>query len=81
MNYGCRHGFPHDLEAIHQDRRVIVEVCKLCNKHFRWKKDWRGRVDNVEYLKAHARNFAQKGGRTKRLYHLLYNRGKIKIIV
>ena len=72
MRYGCRYGLPHDLKAIHETPQVKVEVCQICNKKYRWNKGYKGRVQNQEYLKAHARNFAQKFGITKRLYYKIY---------
>ena len=70
---GCKYrGIPHDLRIIHQDQRVKVEVCAICNKKFRWNKGYRGRVDNAEYLKAHVRAYCQRGGPTKRIYHRVY---------
>jgi hypothetical protein len=54
-------------------------VCKICNKRFRWKKGYKGRVASQEYLKAHVRNFAQRGGATKRIYNKVYNPSKMII--
>lgn len=71
-NYGCKSGMPHDLESVSDTPRVKWEVCKLCSRRFRWTKGAKGRVDNPEYLKAHARNYAQPGGATRRLYMKLY---------
>ena len=72
MRYGCKYGLPHDLMIIHENPQVKHEVCTICNKKFRWNKGYRGRVNNVEYLKAHARNYAQRFGATKRVYHQIY---------
>ena len=57
----------------YENPRIKCEVCTICNKKFRWNKGYRGRVQNVEYLKAHARNYAQRFGATKRLYNQIYN--------
>lgn len=70
--YGCKHGLPHDLELLHDGPRVKWEVCRICSRKFRWLKGYRQRVNNPEYLKAHARNYAQPGGATNRLYQRLY---------
>ena len=72
MRYGCKYGLPHDLKIIHENPQVKWEVCTICNKKFRWNKGYKDRVQNVEYLKAHARNYAQRFGATKRIYHKLY---------
>lgn len=81
MNYGCRNSLPHDLIATFENPRIKCEVCQICNKKFRWNKGFKGRVDNVKYLEAHARNYAQKFGKTKRLYMQLYKPDKIKIVI
>lgn len=72
MRYGCRYGLPHDLKVIHETPRAKWEVCQICNHKFRFNKGYKTRIDNQEYLKAHARNFCQKFGRTKRLYMKIY---------
>lgn len=81
-NFGCKtHGIPHDLKIVYENKSKKIEVCQLCNKMFRWNKGFKGRVNNVEYLKAHIRNFAQKFGATKRVYHKIYNPEKTVIYV
>jgi hypothetical protein len=70
---GCRFGQPHKLKIIHENPHVKWEACEICGKRFRWNKGYKGRVNNVEYLKAHVRNFAQKFGATKRVYHKIYS--------
>lgn len=69
---GCRSGLPHDLKVVNETIRVKHEVCAICNKKFRWNKGYRGRIANVEYLKAHVRNFCQRFGATKRVYMRVY---------
>lgn len=71
-NLGCRFGQPHDLKVIHENPQVKWEVCQICNKKYRWNKGYKGRIQNTEYLKAHVRNFAQRFGATKRIYHKVY---------
>lgn len=79
--YGCRWGLPHDLTATIENGVVKCEVCKICGRKFRWNKGNRKRVENNRYLAAHARNFAQKGGATHRLYMRLYEPEKCVIKV
>lgn len=79
--YGCKWGMPHDLIPIADLPKVKWEVCRICNKKFRWLKGKRKRVDNVRYLEAHARNYAQPGGATNRLYRKLYEPEKTKIVL
>lgn len=79
--YGCKYGLPHDMDLLHDGKYVKWEVCKICNKKFRWTKGSRGRVDNVKYLEAHARNYAQPGGATNQLYRRIYEPEKCKIIL
>ena len=69
---GCRFGQPHDIKILHENPQVKWEMCEICGKRFRWNKGFRGRVVNAEYLKVHVRNFAQKNGATKRVYHKVY---------
>ena len=71
-DYGCRNRMPHDLKPEHESTSIKTEVCKICNKRFRFKKHYKGRIDNRAYLEAHARNFAQPRGRTKYLYAKIY---------
>lgn len=77
--YGCKWGIPHDPRIVYQDKKIKVEKCTICNKQFRWHKGPRGRVQNKEYLKVHIRNFCQKFGATKRIYHKIYKSDKMKI--
>ena len=79
-NLGCRYrGIPHDLHIIFQNMKIKIEVCHICNKKFRFNKGYRGRVDNAEYLKAHLRQYAQRGGLTKRVYHKIYSPSELTI--
>lgn len=71
---GCKYrGIPHDLHITFQNAHVKWERCNICNRKFRFNKGYKGRVDNVEYLKAHIRNFCQRGGATKRIYNKVYH--------
>lgn len=78
---GCRFGQPHDLKIIHETPSAKWEVCQICNKKFRWNKGYKGRTDNAAYLKAHVRNFAQKFGVTKRVYHKVWKPEKCVIVI
>lgn len=72
---GCRFkGVPHEMTLIHENPQIKVERCQLCNQSFRWRKGYKQRIDNKEYVKAHLRSFAQKFGATKRVYKRLYSR-------
>jgi hypothetical protein len=77
--YGCKWGLPHDMTLLHDGPRAKWERCMICNRTFRWTKGFKGRIDNVEYLKAHARNYAQQGGATERLFVRLYQPERYKI--
>jgi len=81
MNYGCRYGMPHDLKPLQDTGRVKWEVCIICTKKFRWNKAYKGRIQNKAYLEAHIRNFAQRFGPTKRIYHKIYKSEAIKIVI
>lgn len=78
MRYDCRYGLPHDVEIIGENGSVKVERCKVCKAVWRWQKR-NGRIDNLGYLKVHARNFAQRGGRTNQLYMKLYHPEETKL--
>lgn len=69
------------MKIIHETKSVKWEVCQICNKKFRWNKRNKGRVENNAYLKAHVRNFAQRFGATKRVYHKVYKPELTKIVL
>lgn len=71
-DYGCTFGQPHDLYVIHESASAKWEECRRCTRKFRWTRGFKGRVNNREYLKAHARNYAQPGGATNRLFQKLH---------
>lgn len=71
-DYGCKFGLPHDMVLLSDTRTAKWEACQICGRKFRWTKGFKGRINNVEYLKAHARNYAQPNGATNRLYQRLY---------
>ena len=79
--YGCKYNLPHDLKIIHENPTIKIEVCLICNRKYKWSKGYRGRVNNIEYLKAHARNFAQQFGKTKRLFYQIYEPQKLNIVI
>lgn len=71
---GCRfHGIPHDMQILHENVHAKWEVCNICGVKKRYNKGYKGRVKNTEYLRDHVRNFAQRFGATKRIYHKVYN--------
>ncbi len=70
---GCKQGQVHDLQPLHDTIKEKWEVCKICNKKFKWNKGFRGRTENVQYLYAHVRSFAQPTGSTKRVYRKIYD--------
>lgn len=79
--FGCRFGRPHDMAQIADTKTLKVERCRICNQTFRWPKGYRGRIDNVAYLQAHVRQFAQPNGSTRRVYAKLYSPEKTIIHV
>lgn len=79
---GCKYrGIPHDLKILHENPKIKVEICQICNKKFRFNKGFKGRVQNQEYLKAHVRNFAQRFGATKSVYHRIYKPETTVIVI
>lgn len=79
MDFGCKYGLPHDLKIVHENKGYKWEACQKCNKKFKWRKGYKGRVKNTEYLKAHVRNYCQRFGATKRVYHKIYKPDNCKI--
>lgn len=79
--FGCRFGQPHDFTQIKDARSYKVERCTLCGKRVKTNKGYKGRVDNVKYLRDHLRNYAQQFGATKRVYNKLYEPQKTIIYI
>ena len=61
----------HDFKVISMTPEEQVEVCKLCGFKKRYRKI-QERINNTEYLKDHARDFCQPGGRTDKLFQRFY---------
>lgn len=72
-NYGCLGGLPHDYKPLEEYAEAKKELCSICGHKVTWKKDKQGRVDNVKYLEAHARNFAQPTGPTAEIYYACWH--------
>jgi hypothetical protein len=70
--FGCRFGQPHDFIILRDMPTAKYERCIICGARKRWNKGYKGRIENVEYLKAHVRQYAQAGGPTKRIFMKLY---------
>jgi len=77
----CKFGTYHDLTVVRDTPKYKVEKCVHCNKRWKWNKWLRGRVDNIEYLKAHVRSFCQPTGPTRRVHAKLYRREECRIII
>lgn len=71
--FGCRFSQPHDMVILKDSKAAMMEKCRICQKRFKWVKGYKGRLDNVEYLKAHLRAYAQPNGPTKRIFMKLYH--------
>ena len=69
---GCRFGQPHNLVKLGENPQQLWERCNICGKTFHWNKGYKGRMDNIEYLKAHVRQLAQDFGSTERVFKKLY---------
>lgn len=79
--FGCRWGLPHDFVLVKETRAYKVERCRSCSIRKRWNKGYKERIDNVEYLKCHVRQFAQRFGSTKRVHAKLYDKNKLTIVI
>lgn len=66
----------HDYQKVSESIDGIVEICRECRKRLITKKGKDERIDNVKYLKEHARDFAQPTGRTSRLFRRFYGKPK-----
>lgn len=75
---GCRFGQPHDFVQLYDSPQAKIERCNICGKRVRWNKN-KKRVDNVGYLQAHVRQFAQPVGSTKTIFMRLHHAEKCKI--
>ena len=73
LRLGCRWGQPHDVHTIKDTAKAKWEKCHICSQTFHWNKGFKGRINNVEYLKVHLRQFAQPGGATKMPYNRIYD--------
>jgi len=81
-DYGCKwSGVPHDLVPVGETSIIKVERCTICNRKFSWPKGHKGRTNNVKYLKAHIRNFAQKDGATHQLFMRMYEPERCIIVL
>jgi len=78
-NLGCMYGAPHNMRYLADTKMAKWEKCIFCGRIFRWTKGLKGRVDNAEYLKAHVRQFAQRNGATRMIYHKLYRLNEMTI--
>ena len=73
LRLGCLGGTVHDPVTLSDTPRQKIEKCKICSVRKNWLKGYKGRIDNVEYLKFHVRSFAQRNGTTKRVYAKIYD--------
>lgn len=63
----------HDFIIIFEDSTVMSQVCKLCGEKKRYRKI-NDKINNVEYLKDHIRDFAQPGGATDKVFQRFYGK-------
>jgi len=60
----------HNYRIINDNNDGRLEICVECKKKLITKKDKKtGRIDNKKYLKEHARDLAQPGGRTGKIFN------------
>jgi len=65
-----------DFDVILSNDEIQIERCVFCNKKVSYNKV-NGRIDEVQYLKDHARAFAQETGTTSRIYEQCYGKGSV----
>lgn len=63
----------HDFQVESSDDVQQVEVCIICGERKRYK-IVNQRVNNTEYLKDHARDFAQPGGASDKVFQKFYGK-------
>lgn len=63
----------HDFTTTFEDSTVVAQVCKICGEKKGYKKI-EGKIDNVAYLKDHARDFAQPGGASDKVFQRFYGK-------
>lgn len=66
----------HAYKVVSNNLDGQVEVCVECKHRLVVKKDSKGRIDNVSYLKSHARDFAQATGATSKIFNRFYKKVK-----
>lgn len=81
VRLGCRFGTAHQFELIKDTPGAKMENCIICGLRKRWVKGNKGRINNVEYLRMHVREFAQPTGSTKRVFMKLNHPEKCIIII
>lgn len=79
--FGCRFGQPHDFVTLKDSITYKVEKCRICGVRKKYNKGYKSRIDNLQYLKDHVRNYAQPNGSTKRVYNKIYQPSKCKIVI
>lgn len=63
----------HDFSVIKSTKDQHIERCVRCGEYKKYNIVG-GTVNNVEYLKDHARDFAQPGGATNHLFERFYGK-------
>jgi hypothetical protein len=81
LRLGCRFGQAHEFETVKETSQFKVERCKICGIRKKYNIGYKSRSNNIEYLKDHVRNFAQKGGATNRVFLKIYEPEKIIIYI
>lgn len=73
MTHYCR------FRAVSETNDGIVEVCndQSCKRRLVTKKDRKGRIDNMAYLKAHISDTCQPTGATSKVFAQLYGKPKV----
>jgi len=62
-----------DFVITHADKEIQVEKCSICGSVKRYK-TVKGKMDNRQYLKDHARDFCQPNGATNAVFQKYYGK-------
>lgn len=60
------------FDVVSETRDGLVEICRTCKRRLTTKKNKKGQVDNIQWLKEHVADTAQPKGATEKIFKQLY---------
>lgn len=67
----------HRFKIVSETNSGVVEVCTQCKEKLITKKDKKGRVDNMAYLRSHIADTAQPKGPTAKVFAQVYGKPQV----